>query len=124
MNELAIAFEGDATAFAPGETVRGRALWVFEAAPERIEVRLFWHTQGKGDTDLEIVDTTTVETPGPAGEQTFALALPDRPWSCSGKLVSILWSLEIVALPREVSQRFDITVGPARREIVLERIEE
>lgn len=119
---LAIAFEGDRKNFEPGETVRGRALWLLETAPAALEVRLFWHTQGKGDTDLGIVAVARFEQPGELGERPFELALPMRPWSCSGRLVSILWSLEIVALPREDVQRFPIVVGPAGRETDLRAV--
>ncbi len=117
--QLAIAFEGDKTAFLPGELVHGRALWLLDEAPVAIEVRLFWRTQGKGDTDLGVVGTARFDAPGTQGDQPFELALPQRPWSCSGRLVSVVWGVEIVALPREDSQHFPITVGPGGREVVL-----
>ncbi len=118
-DRLAIAFDGDVKVFEPGATVRGRALWLLEDDPQAIEVRLFWHTQGKGDRDLGIVGTARFDEPGKLGDRPFELILPSRPWSCSGRLVSVLWSLEIVALPREESQRFDIVVGPGGREVLL-----
>ena len=41
-------------AFEPGDTVRGEVDWSFDRAPERVELRLFWRTTGKGDEDLGI----------------------------------------------------------------------
>ncbi|MBI5850578.1 MAG: hypothetical protein HZB39_05995 [Planctomycetes bacterium] len=117
--QLAVAFDDDVKSFEPGATVRGRALWLLSEDPVAIEVRLFWHTAGKGDVDLGIVGTTRFDTPGTAGDRPFEFVLPMRPWSCSGRLVSVIWSVEIVALPREDSQHFTITVGPGGREVIL-----
>ncbi len=121
MSQLAIAFDDESRAFEPGAAIRGRALWLCEPPPTSIEVRLFWRTQGKGDTDLEVVDVVHIETTDAAGEQAFAFTAPRRPWSFSGKLVSLIWALEIVALPREDSERFDITIAPQGREVILLR---
>ncbi|MFO1052928.1 MAG: hypothetical protein U1F36_12000 [Planctomycetota bacterium] len=121
MNQLALAFDDDRRAFEPGATIRGRALWLCEQPPTSIEVRLFWRTQGKGDTDLEVVDVARIETTDAAGEQPFAISAPRRPWSFSGKLISLIWALEIVALPSEDSERFDITIAPQGREVILFR---
>ena len=119
MSQLAIAFDGDATTFEPASTLKGRALWLLDDDPEAVEVRLFWHTQGKGDRDLGVVAVERFDAPGRVGEQAFAMQLPDRPWSCSGKLISIVWSLEIVSLPDEAVQRFDVTIAPGGREVML-----
>lgn len=111
---LAVRFDDDRTTYRPGETVRGRALWLYDKAPERIEVRLFWLTVGKGDSDLGIADTVEIDCAGaPAGDQPFALQLPDRPWSFVGKLITLNWAVEIVSFPREEAEDFGIAVGPA-----------
>jgi hypothetical protein len=111
MNQLALLVDDERTAFRPGETVRGRALWVFAEAPDAVEVRLFWHTEGKGDTDVGVVDLARFDEVGPAGDERFALRLRDRPWSYAGTLISVIWSLEIVALPSEETFRLDLQVG-------------
>ncbi len=120
---LAIRFDDDRTSYSPGETVRGRALWLYDKAPERIEVRLFWYTQGKGDRDLGIADTVEIDCAGAAaGDQPFALQLPDRPWSFQGKLITLTWSVEIVSLPKDEAEDFDIEVGPDAARVDLLRL--
>jgi hypothetical protein len=121
VNQLAIAFEDDRKTYRPREVVRGRALWILDAEPARIEIRLFWHTSGQGDRSLEVVGTVGFDAPAAVGEHAFELELPDRPWSFSGKLISLQWSLEIVALPSEESNRFDFVVGPDGVEVQLHR---
>lgn len=112
MNEIAASLTGDRTTYRAGERVEGRALWVLREAPEAVEVRLFWRTSGKGDDELGVVDVHRIDVPAAAGEDTFALQLPTRPWTWHGKLVSLDWSLEVVALPDEDVFRIDLEVLP------------
>jgi hypothetical protein len=112
MNEIAASLTDDRTTFRAGERVEGRALWVFANAPESVEVRLFWHTSGKGDDEIGVVATHRVDMPSAAGDDAFALDLPTRPWSWHGKLVSLDWALEVVAQPGEQVFRIDLDVRP------------
>ena len=122
MNNLAIEFPDGSRAFRPGESIRVRALWLLEdglESIEAIEVRLLWHTQGKGDTDLAVVAIERIDQPGPHGAKDLAIRIPDRPYSFSGKLVSLSWHLEIVLVPSQVAQTFDIVVSPTGYEVSL-----
>jgi hypothetical protein len=112
MNEIAASLTGDRTTYSVGERVEGRALWVFASAPEAVEVRLFWHTSGKGDDEVGVFAVHRVDMPGPSGDEAFALELPTRPWTWHGKLLSLDWSLEVVALPDEEAFRIDLDVKP------------
>jgi hypothetical protein len=119
---IAVVLAGDRAAFRPGEAVAGAADWRLEAAPERVEVRLFWYTQGKGTQDVGIVDRQTFERPGQEASQGFRFRLPEGPYSFSGKLISLAWAVEVVAEAAggegEVARR-EIVVSPTGGEILL-----
>jgi hypothetical protein len=49
----------------------------------------------------------------------FRLRLPSGPYSFSGKLISLIWALEVVAEPGADAGRQDITLSPTGRELVI-----
>ncbi len=102
--------------FEPGEELSGRVSWAFQTAPENVELRLFWYTEGKGTQDVEVVER---ETFGglQEGRRNFRLRLPKSPYSFSGRLVSIRWALELVAEPSGEALREDLVMGPGGREV-------
>jgi len=106
------------SSYLPGETVAGHAAWRLDRAPASAELRLFWHTQGKGDSDQEIVQTVPFAAPQADDRRPFTLRLPPAPWSFSGKLVSLLWSLELV-VAGEGAARVELVVSPTGRELLL-----
>ena len=53
--------------------------------------------------------------------RTFSLDLPRGPCSFSGKLVSLIWALELVLQPSGEAGRTRITIGPQGREVNLVR---
>ena len=118
---LEIALDGGRDAFRPSETVCGRVSWVLDTPPEAVELRLFWYTEGRGDRDAGIARTLRIEAPGAHGSQDFELELPSGPYSFSGRLISLVWALELVALPAEGATRREILVGPTGVEVSLER---
>lgn len=107
MSDLLIRIDGERSSFKPGESVEG----VVEGAAG-LELRLFWYTEGKGTQDLEVVATQHL---GPEGR--FRLVLPDSPYSFSGKLISLIWALEVVG--GAVCPRAEILVSPDGGEILL-----
>lgn len=110
----------ETTSCEPGARVEGRIDW--DAGGERVEtlmVSLLWHTSGKGTEDIEIVDQITVEGPGPQGSHAFSFALPDFPWSFSGTLVSLVWSVEASLEPKGAVARTDFVSAPGAEEIRL-----
>lgn len=118
-NELAVFIEGGRAEFRPGETLRVSALWALGAAPERLEARLFWYTRGKGTDDVGVVETRRIEGAEAAGERTVAFTLPGEPWSFSGKLISLIWAVELVAEPGGRVARVEFSMSPDGREILL-----
>jgi hypothetical protein len=119
MNSLRIATQGNRTAFRPGETISGAAGWSLGAKPRSAEVRLFWFTEGKGTRDLEIVDTIAFAGPGESEERAFSFTLPQAPYSFSGRLISLIWAVELVIEPGEQAERIQIKVSPTGEEVLL-----
>ena len=116
MNRMRIAFEEDRASFVPGERVSGAVTWFLMDPVESVELRLFWYTLGRGDQDIEIVDRTEFQ-PSQEGSGEFQWTLPRQPYSFSGKLISILWAVELVCNPGVITERLEIVVGPNKEEI-------
>jgi len=104
--------------------VRGRALWILDEPPKAVEVRLFWYTEGKGTQDVELIDSVRFDAPPQRDQKDFRFTLPDEPYSFSGKLISLIWALELVVLPSDETERIPITVSPTGCEVVLHKGEE
>ena len=83
------------------------------------EVRLFWYTRGKGTEDVELVDTVAFPNPQTTDQRTFRFALPEAPYSFSGKLISIIWAIELIVEPGRSVERREIVMSPSGREVVV-----
>lgn len=119
MDWLEVTIPSGRTVYAPGDEIEAAAVWRLDEMPESLEVRLFWYTEGKGDRDTEMVASEPVE-PSPSGHHTCRFRLPDLvPSSFSGKLVSLLWAIELVAQPGDRAGRVDLIVSPTGRELIL-----
>jgi hypothetical protein len=118
MSDLRIELAEDRHAFKPGEPVEGRVSWSVTGATSA-EVRLFWYTRGKGTEDVGLVDAVPFPNPQPAEQRTFRFVLPDGPYSFSGKLISILWAIELIVEPGSSVERREIVMSPSGREVVL-----
>lgn len=121
MNRLSIKPADGRTAFEPGETIGVDAEWELDSEPEAFELRVVWNTSGKGATDLGVEKTLSIDSPGLAESRRFDVQLPPAPYSFSGRYVSLIWALELVAQPSEESARAEITIAPGRREVLLHR---
>jgi hypothetical protein len=113
MSILKLAIRNGQTQFRPGETLEGVAGWQLGGPPRSVEVRLFWHTQGKGTEDLERVASLAFDDPRQEEARPFQFQLPRAPYSFSGKLISLMWELELVAQPGDHSTRLPITLAPS-----------
>lgn len=117
MSRLSIETSGGSTTFDPGAEIDVFLEWDLEEEPEAVELRLVWNTSGKGDTDLEVARTERFEWPSRSGSRRTTVTLPREPYSFSGKLISLIWALELIALPGEASTRREITIAPGGREV-------
>jgi len=122
MTELRI--ELDRLSFKPGDELTGSVEWRCEKAPQKMELRLFWFTRGKGTEDVGVVETVRFEQPQLNEKRKFRMRLPESPYSFSGRLISLIWALELVAeLPRQ-AKRVEIVVGPQGQEVRLDNLPE
>ncbi len=119
MEKLSIILEQDKAAFAPRETIRGTVRWNLKAGIRRLELLLFWYTAGKGTRDVGVIETTQFDEPGAVGWKDFSFTLPDSPYSFSGKLISLIWALELTCSPGSDTVRREIIISPTGQEILL-----
>jgi hypothetical protein len=110
MSPLNIDIENMNTVFNPGQTVRGQVQWQLDKEPEKTVLRLLWYTAGIGAEDVGVVQTVEFDNPAMTDGRRFEFKLPAGPYSFSGQLISLIWTLELAAGGQCVRQ--DITVSP------------
>lgn len=119
MSDLKIILRDDRVNHRPGDTVEGVAGWRLDQPPKSVELRLFWFTRGKGTEDVELVERMPFPEPQLEEGRTFRFTLPSEPWSFSGQLISLIWALELIVEPRELTTRVELVVSPTGQEIQL-----
>lgn len=119
MSRMKIETAENRTEFFPGEEVKGRVSWELDKPPQSVELRLFWYTRGKGDQDVSVVQTVDFSNPSQYEQRDFSITLPDAPYSFSGKIISLIWALELVAQPSGTTERLEILLTPTGAEIDL-----
>ncbi len=101
---LTIRTTGNRTHFVPGQEISGTVTWQSDRPDDRVELRLLWFTQGKGDKEQTVVDHLVLGAAAERGE--FRLSVPsDAPCSFSGKVVAVVWVLELAVMPAGAAQR-------------------
>ena len=121
MSQLKLETTDNRTSFMPGEEIKGIGVWQLNKNADAVEVRLFWYTRGKGTQDVGIADKVRFDNPTLQGGQPFSLKAPNGPYSFSGKLISLVWALELIVLPSGDTERLEITISPSGHEILLTR---
>lgn len=119
MEKLSITLNEDKAAFAPRETIRGTVRWNLDVGVRHLDLSLFWYTAGKGTRDVGVIETMQFDEPGAVGWRDFSFTLPEGPYSFSGKLISLIWALELTCSPGSESVRREIVVSPTGHEILL-----
>lgn len=122
MRELGISTHDQRTSYRPGEIISGAAGWKLGHPPQSVEVRLFWRTDGKGDLDTGVAEVITFEHPLLEEARSFSFVAPATPVSFSGTLFSLIWSLELVALPGTDAARMDLVISPTGQPIDLQNL--
>lgn len=116
---LSIVTGNERTSYRLGESIEGEMHWELDRSIESLELRLFWYTQGKGTRDAAVVQTVRVDRPSNQGSQPFHIEVPNGPYSFSGKLISLVWSLELVTEPADQAAQLELTISPDGREVEL-----
>lgn len=119
MQELEIQLADQDRSCEPGATLRVPISWRFDEQQTGLELRVVWSTVGKGTQDLGIVYTESIEQPGIQDSRVVTLELPRAPYSFSGKLISVVWAMELVAFPSNASTRQEIVIAPQGREVIM-----
>lgn len=117
--KLELTLDGGRTAWEPLARVAGVAAWSSPVAPRGMELRLSWALRGKGGRDYKIAHTIALPHPAAVERRSFLLTLPAGPYSFRGALLSLDWTLELVALPGEEKARLDMVVAPGGRIVAL-----
>jgi len=114
---IEIGLEDGRTAYRPGEEVTGAVAWAIEEGepPASAEVRLVWFTRGHGDPSSELVAAAELPSPAALDRREFSLRLPEGPYSFTGKLITLVWAVEVVVEPGGRSEREEIVVSPTGR---------
>jgi hypothetical protein len=119
MDKLSIKLHDDKTVFAPRDTIRGVIEWNLDSNPRRLDLSLFWYTAGRGTRDVGMVHQIPFDNPGMRGSKEFSFSLPDGPLSVSGKLVSIIWAIELTCSSGSETARREIVLSSTGKEILL-----
>jgi len=116
---LTIAPTSGGSSRKPRDLVELLVRWSLPSAPKSLEARLFWFTRGKGTEDVGIVATERVPDPTAQGRHRVRFTLPEAPYSFSGKLISLVWAVELVA--DKTAARWEFVLAPEGREILLQQ---
>ena len=119
MNPLTLEILNRQTAFRPGEKIQGAAHWKLEAPPKSAEVRLFWRTRGQGTEDVAVENAYNFPNAKAEEARPFIFPAPAAPYSFSGRLIMLVWGLELIVEPGKHSTLVEITISPAGKEIRL-----
>ena len=109
---LRIDLDEGRAAFEPGARVSGTAAWLARVAPVGIELRLTWASHGPGGRDFKIANLGPFDKVQAAERRRFSFTLPTAPYSFRGNLISLVWTLELVALPGEEKTSVELEVAP------------
>ncbi|HXO22144.1 MAG TPA: hypothetical protein VOA87_19675 [Thermoanaerobaculia bacterium] len=119
MTRVQVELRDGRLAYHPGDDIEGTARWQLDRPPKSAELRLFWFTEGRGDRDLEVIETLRFDAPAADDHRDFQLHLPAGPYSFAGKLIRLRWAIEVEVEPGSRVARTDLTVAPAGEAIRL-----
>ncbi len=119
---IVIKLLGGSTEYRPGESISGSVEWSnLRPKTNEIEVQLLWETSGKGAQDTESVALRTADATAVSGTVTFQFRVPTRPFSFSGKLISLGWSIDVREVPKGEDVRIPITISSDGKEVMLSK---
>jgi hypothetical protein len=118
-SELSILIDNGRASFSPRERIAGTVSWNLDHDVTSLELRLFWFTRGKGTQDVSVISQIQIDVRARSGQRPFEFVLPDGPYSFSGRLISLIWGLELVTPKAKQSQRVEFVLAPAGKEIEL-----
>ena len=112
MNIAHIELANGRTAYQPGETIRGFAAWRVDRELRRIVLHLSWRTEGVGTRNSGLAGQIVVDNPPSSGKHDFEFTAPRMPHSFAGRLLSILWTLDLFTEPETESHAVELVISP------------
>ncbi|MEM9409831.1 MAG: hypothetical protein AAGA30_01885 [Planctomycetota bacterium] len=110
---IKISLTNPVECYRPGQLLRGQLKWNNLAEETtKVELRLIWYTQGKGNQDFGIASAKPVFQPSREGQVQFQFKCPSRPFSFSGRLIKLRWALEAIEFPSQNAERQLISISP------------
>jgi len=106
-------------AYAPGDLIEGTISWSIDEPPEKFSVSLLFESRGKGTPQREVYQLNDNVAPNKNGKFPFSFTAPDWPWSFSGKLISLLWILQVTDESSNDASEANIIISPTRAEMDL-----
>lgn len=97
MQELTIQLDRADAGYVPGEPITGRVSWDLDQSPDKVTVRLLWHTEGKGTQDVGVAAEEVWEPVSMRDQRGFEFAGLEGPYSFSGRLITLGWMIEAEA---------------------------
>jgi hypothetical protein len=91
-----IKLDRDDARYRPGEAVSGAVEWSFPAVPNGAALCVRWRAEGKGSPDAGSPIAVQFEDARAIDGRAFRVVLPSMPYSFSGKVLSIVWRVELV----------------------------
>ncbi|MBK1856220.1 hypothetical protein JO972_14720 [Verrucomicrobiaceae bacterium 5K15] len=120
--DITIEVDYQNTQFTPGDTISGKLRWQAPRGENKIALRLFWFTSGRGTQEVEVIDELSWSTS--QGSANFSFPLPHEPYSFAGSLIELTWALDAVFLPsEEASERFEFDLTPDGQKISLSPVQ-
>lgn len=120
MSGIHVQLIDDKIHYRPGDILEGVVFWDLPEPPASVELRLFWATQGKGTQDVEVVHVEKFDRAEKQDRRPFRIDLPIGPYSVSGKLVSVVWGVEVVT-PAGSAGTALLVLSPTGEEVRLDR---
>lgn len=117
LSPITLTLDRPDAAYVPGEPITGTVAWEIPGELDRVVLRLFWHTEGKGTQDVGVAEEVVFDLVSPREQRDFAFAGLIEPYSFSGSLVSILWAVEAIAEPVGEVARVSLTFSPTGQEV-------
>ncbi|PQJ28429.1 hypothetical protein [Rubritalea profundi] len=77
-DSISIQLDQTSSEFQTGTTISGKVIWSAAATTKKIELRLFWFTEGRGTQDIELIEERNWDAQA-QGEQSFEFTLPTEP---------------------------------------------
>lgn len=113
----------DRDTFEPGEFLTGTVEWdQGDSRAESLWISLLWHTEGKGTEDSDTAEQVEIRAPARVGSQSFEFRLPATPWSFSGQMISLVWTVEASLDSTDLLANAPFVSAPEGREILLRAV--